>query len=327
MTQKMWSAIPKVLALAALVAPVLGFCGSHTHLSTRAEEGEVKVNTFGYTGELVWTENWVALDATANALCAAGTRQSPMNMVDGQFHTVDSSEIVLEIPDQPEGIIFENLGTTVEGVLEGKGGRLELGGVEYDMKQFNIHHPSEHLDNGTSVEMEVHNVFESADGQLAVIGVYVEVDMGTTVTVAARRRRNLLSEAVEGKNFEIMATTAVPDTESISSNLLETVFQSIEEIATPGASVTTAPLVFSEYVAALKAGSFQTYAGSLTTPPCSEGVNWLVATRKLKISPATLHRVVNVVKFNARFTQNSLGSPNILSFAAQAALASPPTTA
>ncbi|KAK9420899.1 putative Alpha carbonic anhydrase [Seiridium unicorne] len=319
----MWSAIPKLLALAALVAPVLGFCGSRTHFSTRAEEGEVNVNTFGYTGELVvlqGPENWVALDATANALCAAGTRQSPINMVDGQFHLADASEIVLEIPDQPEGIVFENLGTTVEGVLEGKGGRLELGGVEYELKQFHIHHPSEHLDN-------VHNVFESADGQLAVIGVYVEVDMETTITVAARRRRNILSEAVEGKNFEIMATSAVPETDSIFSNMLETVFQSIDEIATPGASVTTAPLVFSEYVAALKAGSFQTYAGSLATPPCSEGVNWLVATQKLKISPAILHRVVNVVKFNARFTQNSLGSPNILSFAAQTALASPPTTA
>ncbi|KAK6087846.1 Alpha carbonic anhydrase 8 [Seiridium cupressi] len=247
-------------------------------------EGQVKVNTLGYTGEL-GPDNWVALDATANALCAAGTRQSPITMVYGQFHIADSSDIVLEIPDQPEGIVFENLGTTVEGVLEGKGGRLELGGVEYELKQFHIHHPSEHLDN-----VEVHNVFESADGQLAVIGVYVEVDLGTTVTVAARRRRDVLSEAVEGKNFEIMATSAVPETDSISSNMLETVFQSIEEIATPGASVTTAPLV-------------------------------------LKISPAILHRVVNVVKFNARFTQNSLGSPNILSFAAQAALASPPTTA
>jgi carbonic anhydrase len=62
------------------------------------------------------------------------------------------------------------------------------------------------------------------------------------------------------------------------------------------------------------------YSGSLTTPPCSEGVTWLVATQKLKISPAALRRVVNVVKFNSRITQNALGEPNILSFAAQSAL-------
>lgn len=35
------------------MAPALGFCGSHTHLSARAEEGEVKINTFGYFGSIV----------------------------------------------------------------------------------------------------------------------------------------------------------------------------------------------------------------------------------------------------------------------------------
>lgn len=49
----MGSVIANVGVLAALVPTVFGFCGSHTHLSTRAEEGEVKINTFGYVGEIV----------------------------------------------------------------------------------------------------------------------------------------------------------------------------------------------------------------------------------------------------------------------------------
>lgn len=92
----------------------------------------------------------MALDVANNALCGVGTRQSPINMVQGQFHAIDPAEIVLEIPDQPAGIEFENLGTTVEGIMEGLGGRLELGGVEYELKQFHVHHPAEHIDNGTS---------------------------------------------------------------------------------------------------------------------------------------------------------------------------------
>lgn len=66
------------------------------------------------------------------------------------------------------------------------------------------------------------------------------------------------------------------------------------------------------------------YSGSLTTPPCSEGVSWLVATQKLKVSPASLQRVANVVGFNSRITQNALGQPNVLAFAqaAQATLQS-----
>lgn len=80
-------------------------------------------------------------------------------MVEGQFHLVGSTDIVLEIPDQPAGIEFENLGTTVEGIMEGKGGRLELGGVEYELKQFHIHHPAEHIDNGTSVDSKFKDIY------------------------------------------------------------------------------------------------------------------------------------------------------------------------
>ncbi|ETS84766.1 hypothetical protein PFICI_02791 [Pestalotiopsis fici W106-1] len=304
--------IQKTYILGALVAPVLGFCGSHTHLSARAEEGEVKINTFGYFGS-IGPENWAALDA-ANSLCATGTRQSPINMADGQFHMLSASDITLEMPDQPEGAEFENLGTTVEVVLEGKGGKLSLAGVEYELKQFHIHHPSEHLDNGTSVEMEVHNVFESADGQLAVIGVYLESDLGSLVNVATRARRQ---EALPAgtTNFTIMASSALPETDAILSPMLETVFEKVDEIAAPGSKVTTGSLVFSEYIAALMSGGFQSYSGSLTTPPCSEGVNWLVATQRLKVSPAAVRRVSSVVKFNSRITQNLLGEPNILNFA------------
>jgi carbonic anhydrase len=73
-------------------------------------------------------------------------------MAEGQFHMLSASDLTLEIPDQAGGAEFENLGTTVEVVLEGKGGKMALAGVEYELKQFHIHHPSEHLDNGTSVE-------------------------------------------------------------------------------------------------------------------------------------------------------------------------------
>ncbi|KAF7533068.1 hypothetical protein G7054_g7407 [Neopestalotiopsis clavispora] len=369
----MTQAVQKLLLLGALVAPALGFCGSHTHLSARAEEGEVKINTFGYFGS-IGPENWAALDA-ANSLCATGTRQSPINMAEGQFHMLSASDLTLEIPDQAGGAEFENLGTTVEVVLEGKGGKMALAGVEYELKQFHIHHPSEHLDNGTSVEskfsssrtyvvvtlknmtvfdlatrltlislflslVEVHNVFESADGQLAVIGVYVESDLGSPVTTIAKSRRAATSRRQEeagaalpagAPSFTIMASSALPETEAVLSPMLETVFEKVEEVAAPGSKVTTGPLVFSEYVAAIMSGGFQScswladenrvsstcrYSGSLTTPPCSEGVNWLVATQKLKVSAAAVRRVSSVVKFNSRITQNLLGEPNILNFAA-----------
>lgn len=91
------------------------------------------------------------LDNGANSVCATGTQQSPINMVTGQFNVMSAKEINLTIPDFPEGITFENLGTTVEGITEGSGAHITLGGTEYEMKQFHFHYPSEHLDEGTTM--------------------------------------------------------------------------------------------------------------------------------------------------------------------------------
>lgn len=91
------------------------------------------------------------LDNGANSVCATGLQQSPINMVTGQFNVMSAKEINLTIPDFPEGITFENLGTTVEGITEGSGAQITLGGTEYEMKQFHFHYPSEHLDEGTTM--------------------------------------------------------------------------------------------------------------------------------------------------------------------------------
>lgn len=60
------------------------------------------------------------------------------------------------------------------------------------------------------------------------------------------------------------------------------------------------------------------YMGSLTTPPCSEGVQWLVATQKLQIQTSTFEKVRNIIGFNSRFPQNTLGQPNLLQLATAA---------
>jgi hypothetical protein len=62
--------------------------------------------------------------------------------------------------------------------------------------------------------------------------------------------------------------------------------------------------------------NYYSYSGSLTTPPCSESVLWLVATQKLQINIATFERVRSVIGFNSRYPQNNLGEPNLLAVAA-----------
>lgn len=304
----MVATISSLLLLAGAASPAVAFCGSYTHLNARAEEGgAVPISTFGYFGGIGPT-NWQNL-ATANSACSTGTRQSPINMVDGQFNMLAATDVVLTIPDQPAGVKFENLGTTVEAVMEGTGAKAVISGVEHELKQFHFHHPSEHIDNGTSMPLEMHMVFQTADAKIAVVGVYIDVEKAAGA-VARRGNRNRVSKATPGL---VMMPSIPMGGATVKSNMLETLLSSVEEIATPGTEVTSKPLVFSELVDTLKLGAFQIYSGSLTTPPCSEGVSWNVATQKLAISVETFEKIRNVVGFNSRFPQNDLGQANILS--------------
>ncbi|OTB17094.1 hypothetical protein K445DRAFT_374999 [Daldinia sp. EC12] len=298
----MSSAISRFFLLAASVTPALGFCGAHTHLDRRAEGEEVPVSTFGYTGT-VGPLLWSQLDTAANGLCSTGSNQSPINMVEGQFKLVSACDVELNIPDATEGATFENLGSTVEVVMKEVGGTFVLEGKNYTLEQFHFHHPSEHLDDGVSMPMEMHMVFTTEAEEIAVIGVYVDlVDSPTVLQLHLHPR-------------------------SAPSTLLETIFSSIGDIATPGTSTKTKPLVMSELVTQLKAGSFQRYSGSLTTPPCSEGVAWSVSTEKLRLSKSTYQAVRDVVGFNSRYPQNKLGEQNLLAMASGAAAPSNSTAA
>ncbi|OHE99812.1 tat pathway signal sequence [Colletotrichum orchidophilum] len=316
---------------AASVSQVLASCAYGTHLDPRAEDGKVKVNNFAYTGSN-GPLNWVALDVTANQLCATGTTQSPIDMVAGSFNVLPGNSINLEIPDMAEGTEFENLGTTVEVIA--KGGSMQVGGSNFTLQQFHFHLPSEHLDAGKSMAMEMHMVFEGANQEIAVIGTYIDLDQGAAAAApvadaapargntTAERRTRLARRAATGAAVE--APKAIPamgtnpiKSEAASSSLLETVFSSLDAIKEPGTVTKTGALNMQEVVTLLSAGSFQSYMGSLTTPPCSEGVQWLVSTQRLMVQPQTFTAVRDVIGFNARFPQNTLGQANIIQVAQQ----------
>lgn len=48
------------------------------------------------------------------------------------------------------------------------------------------------------------------------------------------------------------------------------------------------------------------YKGSLTTPPCTEEINWFVVEEPLNVSIEQYKQMKKIMKFNSRFTQNEL---------------------
>ncbi|KAF4996379.1 hypothetical protein FGRMN_4539 [Fusarium graminum] len=286
------------LTLAAYVPQVLASCAYGTHLHRRTDV--IEAPKFSYSGSN-GPANWYSLDPKANDLCATGHHQSPINMADGSFELLSSSDLEIEIPDFAHGAEFENLGSTVEVVTEGLGGKLTIDDTTYDLKQFHFHLPSEHLDNGTSMAMEMHMVHASKDNKLAVIGIFIDVDDGAAAVTHK-------SKAAARKAQKDCPTAPVK-----KSTVAATVLNSVDKIATLGQTTHTKPLKMTGLVSLLESGSFKSYSGSLTTPPCSENVKWLVSTETLTIPTSTYLKARSVIGYNARFPQNVPGEENVLS--------------
>ncbi|KAF2632766.1 carbonic anhydrase [Macroventuria anomochaeta] len=266
-----------------------------------SENGTVEVNTFGY-GPQDGPFNWASL-APENEACKAGTNQSPINIgtedLPGNLtrrnviihkracvnETTSDATIgaaadrpVVDIPEQ--AVEFENLGTTIEVVVNGT---TSFDGTDFRLVQFHMHTPSEHHINDEYFPLEVHMVHQGVldNTQLAVIALM----------------------------FQVSASNSDPIISGLSSSL--------DAIATPGTKTSIEDgLDFSSVLSKIETSDILQYSGSLTTPPCAEGVTFLVVKDPLDVGVEDFNKIKSIVKFNSRFIQNTLGGDNMLAIGA-----------
>jgi hypothetical protein len=94
-----------------------------------------------------------------------------------------------------------------------------------------------------------------------------------------------------------------------SSSIIKSLSSSISAIKTPGTKTAIpAGIDFADVLAKVQSSDVLQYSGSLTTPPCAEGVTFMIVKDPLDISVADFNMIKSVVKFNARYIQNDLGS-------------------
>ena len=136
--------------------------------------GQVHWTYDGETGAARWGE----LDPSF-AVCAEGAQQSPVDLA-GPIPAGTGS---LDIQWQPSEAYVVDNGHTIQ-VDMAEGSSITLEGRQFSLLQFHFHLPSEHMVDGDGFPMEVHFVHQAAEGDLAVVGVF----MGTGESPSAIER-------------------------------------------------------------------------------------------------------------------------------------------
>ncbi len=144
-----------------------------------------------------------------------------------------------------------------------EGSFITVSGQTYPLIQFHFHRPSENMYNGKQYPMEVHLVHRRADGHLAVVGVWLAAGKPNPVLEAAWP--NLPKE--KGK-----------------------------EVTVPGVTIDASQLLPAQR-------TYYSFVGSLTTPPCSEGVHWFVMKEATSVSQAEIAQFSKLYPDDARPTQ------------------------
>lgn len=146
---------------------------------------------------------------------------------------------------------------------EQPGSFLHVGSLTFALHQFHVHVPSEHTIDGRHADMEIHFVHQSKSGQVAVVAVFANA--GTTDPVELPLHKDLPQQV--GEQVEV------------ENRFLN-------------------PLEFLP-----KNHAYLTYTGSFTTPPCTEGVRWIVMTSPLPVTPETLKDFQTAIGGNNRPVQ------------------------
>lgn len=227
--------------------------------------GEVVINAptedgapgdYAYSGPL-GPAQWGRLDARPgadNTVCQTGKRQSPINLRlnDGRGtpETAAPPADPIELDYRATELEIENLGSTIEFPY-GRGSTMTVGDDIYELLQFHLHARSEHTIQGKTYPLEIHLVHRNVTGaNFAVLGIMVE----------------------EGEENEAFA-------EFGSAAELAQMIPGDQQVAYefPTLELNVGDLIPEDLTT-------YRYQGSLTTPPCSEVVNWHVLATPITMS-------------------------------------------
>ena len=183
-----------------------------------------------------------------DATCSTGKQQAPINLRAGMATPQDLPNLVFAY--KPSSLSMTNNGHTEQMTYEAGSSLGRVGTKDtWTLAQFHFHDPSEHTVDGTSYPLEMHLVHLDAAGKPAVV---------VAVFIQAGKENAALAPAFQ----------SLPAKEG-------------DTVARPGETIDAAALLPADR-------TFFTYAGSLTTPPCTEGITWYVLKAPIEMSRAQI---------------------------------------
>ena len=199
---------------------------------------------WGYRG-VEGPKHWAMINPSYMT-CETGRQQSPINIVMPR-HGERQEDLTFHY--QPTPLTIRNNGHTIQ-VNYQEGSFLRQNGRTYTLRQFHFHDPSEHHIDGKVYPMEMHLVHQNDNGHIVVVGVLMTLG-----------EKNLVFSEV-GKGVQQHTGHRLPVRgEEVVTNLTINLMNLLP-----------------------KNTHHFSYHGSLTTPPCSEGVQWIVLKTPIEIS-------------------------------------------
>ncbi len=183
-------------------------------------------------------------------------------------HATSADLPAISFAYHPTALKLIDNGHTIQ-VNYAPGSFMSVAGKKYELQQFHFHHPAEEQVSGTSYPMVAHLVHKSADGKLAVVAVLLAQGGGAANDFIERLWKHLPAE--QGKEI------------------------TIQDVAVDVSTLLPA------------SRGYFTYDGSLTTPPCTEGVTWFVLKTPVQISQNEIATFARKYPHNARPVQQLHG--------------------
>ena len=242
-------------------------CGKTQRVSSQSHTKKVEWGYEAKNGPDVWGQL-----SPEYFLCAEGKHQSPIDLVNP---TPAKLPPITNEYDSTTDLNIRNTGHTIE-VTYPEGSRIYINGTAYQLLQFHFHAPSEHTVAGQPFDMEMHLVHKSENGDLAVVGVLIE--KGSHNYSYDPVWDHLPAVPGETQRVEVDESHCVDPRMMLSPNGYR------------GSAV-------QPFLHAYR------YEGSLTTPPCSERVQWIVLTTPIEMSEAQIAAFKAIIHNNNRPVQ------------------------